>query len=190
VGEQLEEKNPDTAIRVLPEETLEENLIVEPSPKFHEPVEFIEDLAYLTQYPQDEVTSLIPIEDLSEINDSFFHKVDSVDIPQPCKVNLISLGLIPDTPSYILLYPTNPEPFFLSYQTNPESIPYFLPFPETSSISRTIRLHFVEVSMLHTFIEHIRFATYFWHTLWHLVGVHAPFSSACHPPNQGTNPQL
>jgi len=68
------------------EETLEEDPIVEPSPEFPEPKEFNEDLAYLTQYPQDEVTSLIPIEDIfPEISDSFFHKAGPVDNTNPLR---------------------------------------------------------------------------------------------------------
>jgi len=56
------------------EETLEEDPIVEPNPEFPEQEEFIEDLAYLTQYPLDKVTFLLLIKDLfPEISDPFFH---------------------------------------------------------------------------------------------------------------------
>jgi len=178
--EQIEEENLGTATRALPEETIEESQIIESSPKIQEPEEFIKDLISLNQYLQDESPPIVPIKDLfPEIGDPSFHCANPVDIAQPRKVNLISIGLVPDTPSFILLYPTNHEPFSLPYQTNSEPTSYFLPFPDTSSISRIIRLHLAEISILHAFITHVRFASYFWHTLWNLLGVHCKFSCAC-----------
>ena len=146
----------------------------------YEPEEFIKDLISLNQYPQDEVTSLTPLDLFPEINDPFFHYVDPLDRHQTHKVNLISLGLIPDTPSYILVYPINPEPFsyFPPNRINPESTSYFLPFLEFSYISLTIHLHHVEVCMLHSFLAHVRFASYFLHTLWHLLEAYSKFSCA------------
>ena len=164
--EQIEEENLGTATRALPKETEEESQIIESSPKIQEPEEFIKDLISLNQYPQDEPPPIVPIKDLfPEINNPSFHYTNPVDISQPHKVNLISLGLGPDMPSLILLYPTNPEPFSPPYQSNSEPTSYFLPFPEFSHVSRTIRLHFVEVTRLQGSIEPIPFATYFWQTL-------------------------
>jgi len=152
----------------FPSEPLEENQIIEPSLEFHVPEVFIKDLISVTQYPQDEFSPIAPIEDLfPEISDPFFHYVDPVDIYQPHKVNLISLYLMPEPFSYILLFLVNLEPFsyFLSCSTNPELVSYFLPFLESAHISRTIRLHFVEITKLYKSLEPIPFATYFWYTL-------------------------
>jgi len=147
-----------------------------------EPEEFIKDLISLNQYPQDEITPLTPIDLFPEINDPFFHNADPVGQPPTYKVNLISLGLIPEAPACILCFLINPEPssYFLPYQTNPEPTSYFLPFPETSFVSFIIRLHFIGVFMLHSFIKHVMFAFYFWRTLWNLLGVYSKFSYACH----------
>ena len=62
--ELLEEENPDTAIRALPEKTLKESPIIEPSPKIQEPEELSEDLIFPNQQPQEEFTPSIPIEDI------------------------------------------------------------------------------------------------------------------------------
>jgi len=107
----------------------------------------------------------------SEINDPFFHYADPLDMPQTHKINIISIRLIPETLSCLLVYLINPEPFFYfpPNQTNSKPTSYFLPFSETSPNFLIIRLHFIEVSILHTCIVHIRFASYFLHTLWHLV---------------------
>jgi len=121
------------------------------------------------------LTNLFP-----EISDPFFHNANPLDRHQPHKVNLISLGLIPDTPSYILLYPTNPEPssYFLPYPADLEPTPYFLPFPGSSYVSLVIHMHFIEVCILHSFIESVIFTSYFWKTLWYLLGAHVTFSCA------------
>jgi len=178
--EEHEESNP--TIRVLPEEPLEESPIRELSPLIYEPEEFIKDLIFLDQCPQDEVTSLTPHDLFPKINDPFFYYVNPLDRHQTHKVNLISLGLIPETPSSILLFLINPEssPCLSSCQTNSEPTSYFLPFPETLIMIFTIRLHFIGVCMLHSFIEHVMFTFYFWKILWHLLGVHSKFSCACH----------
>jgi len=174
-GEDHKESNP--IISILLEELLDESPSIEPSPKFLELDDFIKDLA--DQYPQEESHPVVLIDDLfPEISDPFFHTVNPVDTHQPHKVNLISPGLIHDTPSCIPFYPINPEPF--SCQTNPESTSYFLPSHEFSYISLTIHLHHVEVCMLHSFLAHVRFASYFLHTLWHLLEEHSKFSCACH----------
>jgi len=59
-----------------------------------------------------------------------------------------------------------------------DSDSYFLPFPESTHISKAIRLHFIEITRLHEPLEPIPFATYFWKTLWHLLGIHDKFSCA------------
>jgi len=58
--EQLGE-NLDPITRTPPEETLEEDPIIEPSPKFLEPDDFIKALAY--QYPQEESHPVVPIDE-------------------------------------------------------------------------------------------------------------------------------
>jgi len=154
-------EEPDPTIRILPEEPLEECLVIKPSPKFQEPKEFIEDMISLIQYPQDESPPIVSIEDLFlEIVDPSFHSMDlflPIDITQCSyiKVSLFSPKPVPEFPSY------------------------FLSFPESSHVSKIIRLHFVEVSIMHTFIMHVRFVFYFWYTLWNLLGVYCKFSYAC-----------
>jgi len=120
VEESLEEETHDPVTTTLPEETLKENPVIEPSPKFYKPEEFIKDLIFLDQYPQDEVIPLTPIDLFPEINNPFFYQADPIGIPHTHKVNLISIRLIPETPSCLLVYPINPNPFsyFLPYQTN------------------------------------------------------------------------
>ena len=73
-----------------------------------------------------------------------------------------------------------------SQQVIRDSPSYLLPFSRTSNASYTIQVYFVEVFRVNHVSEPIRFATYFWKTLWHLLGTHDKFScSACHPPTQG-----
>ena len=62
-----------------------------------------------------------------------------------------------------------------SHRLPQDSNSYFLPFPESSHVSRAIGLHFVEITRLHEPLEPIPFATYFWYTLWHLLGIHGNF---------------
>jgi len=97
----------------------------------------------LIQYPQEEFTPLVPIKYLfPKITDSSFHKVDlllPININQCPNLKIIS---------------NNQRLFHV-----PSS--YFLPYPKASNVSRTTRLHFVEVNRLHKSFEHVRFATYF-----------------------------
>jgi len=146
VEEPLKEEDheePNPPIRILAEEPREESPIREPSPLIYEPEEFIKDLTSLNQYPRDEIIPLTPIDLFPKINNHFFYYVDPLDMPQTHKVNLISIGLIPETPSCLLVYLINPEPFF--NQANPESISYFLPFHKFSYVFLIIHLHFIEV---------------------------------------------
>jgi len=61
-----------------------------------------------------------------------------------------------------------------------DSDSYFLTYPKASNVSQTFQLHFVEVVWLHQFFEYVRFAIYFWKTLWHLLRVHCKYSCAHH----------
>ena len=168
---QLGEESHDTDTTVeLPEETLEENEVIEPSPEILEREKSSEDIVFSIQYPQKESPSPTPVKDLfPEIDDPSFHPLDllvPIGITQ-CpnhKIGPISLGLFFEFSSY--------------FHTNLKSDSYFLPFPEPSRVSRAMRLHFIEITRLHELLEAIPFASYFWYTLWHLLGVHCKFSCA------------
>ena len=64
---------------------------------------------------------------------------------------------------------------------------HFLPFSKTSDTSKIAKLYFDEIVKLYglpktiVFNRDVRFMSYFWKTLWHLVGTKLKFSTAFHP---------
>ena len=64
---------------------------------------------------------------------------------------------------------------------------YFLPCSKTSDASKIAKLYFDEIVKLYglpkTIVSNrdVRFMSYFWKTLWHLVGTKLKFSTAFHP---------
>ena len=61
----------------------------------------------------------------------------------------------------------------------------------TSDASKIAKLYFDEIVKLYGLLETIvfdrdvRFMSYFWKTLWHLVGTKLKFSTAFHPQTDG-----
>ena len=191
-GEDFEEDHSST----LPEETLGEDEIVEPSPEVIEQQEISEDLVPISQYPQEEPTPLastpyliqyshkefIP---LTLVDDLFLELTKSSFLKDPAlamtKFSILQVDLMSpiDQCSNLKVIPSNQGLFHASNGLSQDSDSYFLPYPKASNVSQTFQLHFVEVVRLHQFFEYVRFATYFWKTLWHLLGVHYKFSCAC-----------
>ena len=68
---------------------------------------------------------------------------------------------------------------------------HFLPFSKTSDTSKIAKLYFDEIVKLYglpktiVFNRDVRFMSYFWKTLWHLVGTKLKFSIAFHPQIDG-----
>ena len=68
---------------------------------------------------------------------------------------------------------------------------HFLPCCQTSDASKVARIYFDEIVRLHglpkTIVSDrdVRFMSYFWKTLWHLLGTKLKFSSAYHPQTDG-----
>ena len=64
---------------------------------------------------------------------------------------------------------------------------HFLPCSKTSDASKIAKLYFDEIVKLYglpkTIVSDrdVRFISYFWKTLWHLVGTKLKFSMAFHP---------
>ena len=64
---------------------------------------------------------------------------------------------------------------------------HFLPCSKTSNASKIAKLYFDEIVKLYglpktiVFNRDVRFMSYFWKTLWHLVGTKLKFSTAFHP---------
>ena len=64
---------------------------------------------------------------------------------------------------------------------------HFLPCSKTSNASKIAKLNFDEIVKLYglpkTIVSDrdVRFMSYFWKTLWHLVGTKLKFSTAFHP---------
>ena len=68
---------------------------------------------------------------------------------------------------------------------------YFLPCSKTSVASKIAKLYFDEIVKLYglpktiVFDRDVHFMSYFWKTLWHLVGIKLKFSTAFHPQTDG-----
>uniref|UniRef100_A0A7N2LQA1 Uncharacterized protein n=1 Tax=Quercus lobata TaxID=97700 RepID=A0A7N2LQA1_QUELO len=68
---------------------------------------------------------------------------------------------------------------------------HFLPCSKTSDASKIAKLYFDEIVKLYglpkaiVFDRNVRFMSYFWKTLWHLVGTKLKFSTAFHPQTDG-----
>ena len=68
---------------------------------------------------------------------------------------------------------------------------HFLPCSKTSNASKIAKLYFDEIVKLYGLSKTIvsdrdaRFMSYFWKTLWHLVGTKLKFSTAFHPQTDG-----
>ena len=68
---------------------------------------------------------------------------------------------------------------------------YFLPYSKTSDASKIAKLYFDEIVKLYglpkTIVSDrdVCFMSYFWKTLWHLVGTKLKFSTAFHPQTDG-----
>jgi hypothetical protein len=64
---------------------------------------------------------------------------------------------------------------------------HFIPCTKTIDASRVAKLYFDEIIKLYGFPQTIvsdrdvRFTSYFWKTLWHMVGTKLKFSTAYHP---------
>ena len=68
---------------------------------------------------------------------------------------------------------------------------YFLPCSKTSDASKIAKLYFDKIVKLYglpkTIVSNrdVCFMSYFWKTLWHLVGTNLKFSTAFHPQTNG-----
>ena len=68
---------------------------------------------------------------------------------------------------------------------------HFIPCSKTSDASKIAKLYFNEIFKLYglpkTIVSNrdVRFMSYFWKTLWHLVGTKLKFSVAYHPQTDG-----
>ena len=68
---------------------------------------------------------------------------------------------------------------------------HFLPYSKTSDASKIGKLYFDKIFKLYgppkTIVSDrdVRFMSYFWKTLWHLVGTRLKFSTAFHPQIDG-----
>ena len=64
---------------------------------------------------------------------------------------------------------------------------HLLPYSKTSDTSKIAKLYFDEIVKLYglpkTIVSdrHVRLMSYFWKTLWHLVGIKLKFFMAFHP---------
>ena len=68
---------------------------------------------------------------------------------------------------------------------------HFLPCSKTSDASKITKLYFDEIVKLYGLPKtimsdrNVRFMSYFWKTLWHLVGTKLKFSTTFHPQTNG-----
>ena len=73
---------------------------------------------------------------------------------------------------------------------------HFLPCSKTFDTSKIAKLYFDEIVKLYglpktiVFNRDVRFMSYFWKTLWHLVGTKLKFSIAFHPQTEVVNRSL
>ena len=170
-GEDCEENNFST----LPEETFGKEKIIEPSPETSEQPKFSEDLVPVRQCPQEEPNTLASTQELLQVPEKnpiiiledfpddlqLPRSIPPVDQNSNLKVIMSSQGLFQDSP-----------------KLSQDSDSYFLPFLKSYPNFRAIKFHFDEITRMHELLKPIPFATYFWKTLWHLLGTHGKFSCA------------